>query len=254
MTALLTTVVLASLMGSVHCAAMCGGFIAIYAGTDNSQRWKPHLAYQGARLLVYLILGALAGGLGSALNLAGTLAGWPRLAAAIAGAGMALWGVAQLLLWAGVALPGTLRMPNLFSSAIRHLHSKPPIVRAAVLGASSALLPCGWLWAFVLSAAGTGYWLQGALLMFAFWLGNLPMLLGVGALLQRIAGPARRVLPLLTAITLIVVGTWTLLQRLEMHAPARMPQDRGLLQQLQMLGRSGPTCKGFQPQAPHDIH
>jgi sulfite exporter TauE/SafE len=31
-----------------------------------------------------------------------------------------------------------------------------PEVRAAILGLGSALLPCGWLYAFVVTAAGTG--------------------------------------------------------------------------------------------------
>ncbi|MBE7450024.1 MAG: sulfite exporter TauE/SafE family protein [Kofleriaceae bacterium] len=41
--------------------------------------------------------------------------------------------------------------------------------RAALLGLLSAALPCGWLWAFVVVAAGTGSPVGGALVMTAFW-------------------------------------------------------------------------------------
>lgn len=66
--------------------------------------------------------------------------------------------------------------------ALRRLMDRPPVVRAAATGLFTTLLPCGWLYAFVVTAAGTGSGtpLHGAALMAVFWLGTLPMMLTVG--------------------------------------------------------------------------
>ena len=86
--ALLGTVFMASLAGSLHCAGMCGGFVAFYSGTEpgrRGRRYLAHLTYNGGRLTSYLILGALAGLLGAAVDLAGSMAGVQRFAAIAAG-------------------------------------------------------------------------------------------------------------------------------------------------------------------------
>lgn len=258
MLTLCITVFGASLLGSLHCAGMCGGFVALFAGTATpSERLRAHFAWHGTRLLTYATLGAIAGGLGGALDLAGSLAGWPQIAAALAGIGMALWGAFTLLQLAGVGFATRLvaglrksftgRKVAPFQRAIRHLHSRPPVVRAVVLGLSSALLPCGWLYAFVIAAAGTANLWAGAALMAAFWLGNLPLLAGLGALVQRLSGPMRKHLPVATATALLVVGVLTVVQRLQVvpspHCPAALGSAASL-QDVWRLGWAGATCHG----------
>jgi sulfite exporter TauE/SafE len=93
-TPLLLTVLVASLAGSLHCAGMCGGFVAFYAGSDPStggRRALIHAAYNGARLIGYATLGIAAGSIGQALDLAGSMAGFQRLAAPVAGVTMIVW-------------------------------------------------------------------------------------------------------------------------------------------------------------------
>jgi sulfite exporter TauE/SafE len=80
------------------------------------------------------------------------------------------------------------------------------LLRAGALGLASGLLPCGWLYAFVMTAAGTAHAVHGALAMTAFWLGTLPLLVGLGVGVQRLAGPLRAHLPKLTAVALVLVG------------------------------------------------
>ncbi|HEY0971648.1 MAG TPA: sulfite exporter TauE/SafE family protein, partial [Gemmatimonadales bacterium] len=71
-------VLVASLVGSPHCAGMCGPFVCFYAGAGAGARpvarWAAHAAYNGGRLLSYLALGALAGTLGAGLDAAGSMA------------------------------------------------------------------------------------------------------------------------------------------------------------------------------------
>ena len=61
MIALAGSVLLASLLGSPHCAGMCGGFVCFYSGQDGRGQTRAHAAYNLGRLVSYLVLGLLAG-------------------------------------------------------------------------------------------------------------------------------------------------------------------------------------------------
>lgn len=221
MTALVLSVLGASLLGSPHCAAMCGGFVCFFSGQPGEQpRPLTHAVYHAGRLLAYALLGAAAGLAGAGFDLAGRMAGFQRPAAIAAGLLLILWGIAGLAAAAGygrraTAAPAGFR--RLLSRVIGSLSGKPPIVRALAIGLLTALLPCGWLYVFVATAAGTGSAMTGALVMAAFWAGTVPVLAGVGALAQRAAGPLRARLPVLTAALLVVLGVLTVAGRF--HPP-----------------------------------
>ena len=213
MTALVASILLASLVGSPHCVGMCGGFVAFYAGGDGRGRVGPHIAYNLGRLASYTALGLLAGAIGSGVDRIGALAGWGRIAAALAGVLMIVWGGGTLLAAAGVRLrqpaaPAAAR--RWLTGALHAARSWPAGARALVMGLVTTLIPCGWLYAFVAVAGGTGRPLGGALVMALFWLGTLPVMAGLGLLAQSALGPLRRRLPILTASLLVVVGLLTL--------------------------------------------
>ena len=189
MTALVVTVLASSLLGSLHCAGMCGGFVALHSGAPGARsRGRgalAHLAYSTGRLVAYVALGTGAGALGGALDLAGALGGVQRLAGLLAGLLIVLWGSAALLEALGLHLPraGSPRwLGRALGGGMRLVAGWPPSARAFVTGLLAAVLPCGGLWAFVVTAAGTGSAAGGALVMAVFWAGTLPMLAGVGLL------------------------------------------------------------------------
>lgn len=213
----LIPVVLASLVGSVHCAGMCGGFVAAYAGDTGARAgFTSHLSYNLARLVTYGALGAVSGMIGSALDLAGEAAGLSRLAALMTGVSLLTLGIAKLvrrpkLITLRTSAPrGPMRW---FGRLLASVHSRPKPVRAALLGLGSALLPCGWLYSFAVLAAGTGSAARGALLMAAFWLGSVPAMLGVGLSLAWLGARLQKVLPRLGAATLLALGLTTLVVR-----------------------------------------
>lgn len=212
MIALAGTVLLASFLGSPHCAGMCGGFVCFYAAQGGG-RALAHAAYHFGRLAAYVALGALAGAFGRTLDQMGAGAGLHGAAAVAAGAAMVAWGGAALLTAAGARLPRVAAPPLLrarFTAAVRAVHAQPPVLRALVVGLVTALLPCGWLWVYVATAAGTGGAGSGALVMAAFWLGTVPVLAGVGLAAQRLLDPLRRRLPVVTAAVLVVLGLVTI--------------------------------------------
>lgn len=196
------TVLAASLLGSLHCAAMCGGLVAATTGMRGGA--PAHAAYNLGRLAAYAVLGALAGGLGRAFALAGVGQG----AALLSGALLVAWGAHALLAALGRVRPlhAPAALSRAFGSALLRTRSFPAWTRAGAVGLLSALLPCGWLWAFTATAAGTGSALAGATVMAVFWLGTLPVLVSLGAAASRFAGPLRRRLPVLTAAVVLALG------------------------------------------------
>ena len=207
------SVAITSLIGSPHCAGMCGGFVCFYSAQGEKRRLLPHVAYHVGRFTSYASLGALAGAAGVGLDSLGAAAGIQRGAAIIAGLALLIWGGLSLVRAVGVrlALPGGLQRLGIpIVTAMRVVHAQPPPVRALVLGLVTTLLPCGWLYLYVATAAGTGSPLAGAIVMAAFWLGTVPVLAGLGIFAQRAILPLRRRLPAISSAALIVVGLLTI--------------------------------------------
>lgn len=229
MIALAGSVFVAGLLGSAHCVGMCGSFACLASGGEASagrRSLRSTAAYNGGRLLSYATLGAMAGAAGAGLDRAGSVAGLARPAAIAAGVLLILWGLASLLSALGVRVP-MLDVPpalaNRLARALRAVQQRPPALRALAIGALSAALPCGWLYAFVATSAAAGSAAAGALTMVAFWAGSVPMMAAVGLGAQRALGPFRRRLPVLTASVLVLLGVLTVAGRLVAppmsHAP-----------------------------------
>ena len=225
---LLLAVLGASLLGSVHCAAMCGGFVCLYAGTGTSQHAvgrrsveiMPHAAYNAGRLVSYLTLGMIAGSIGRGVNELGTLVHVSRLAAIVSGAVMVLWGSSTLLAALGVRAP-RFGVPDVvqatFGSVLIRLRASSGLVRGGAMGLLTTLIPCGWLYAFVATAGGTGNVGDAVLVMTFFWLGTLPMMAAVGAGAQRAFGSFRRRLPLVAAGVAVALGLLSMAGRLSVR-------------------------------------
>jgi sulfite exporter TauE/SafE len=211
-------VLLASLAGSVHCTAMCGPFVCVYAGVGRSPGTaRSHVAYHLGRLLSYALLGALAGSLGRSADQLGLLVGISRGAAIFAGALMVGWGVSTILAARGAAsFPrapwATLRLP--LGALLARLRGRPAIVRAGATGLLTTLLPCGWLYTFVAAAAGSGSAVGGVATMAIFWLGTLPALTVLGAVAQRLAGRFGPRLPVAAASLVVLLGLLTIAGRM----------------------------------------
>ncbi|HEX6313520.1 MAG TPA: sulfite exporter TauE/SafE family protein [Gemmatimonadaceae bacterium] len=209
---------LASLAGSPHCAAMCGPFLAFAAAGADPSSPKGGIvgAYQLGRAVSYLTLGAMAGALGAGVERLGAVAGVSRLAAIVAGMAMIAWGVDTILVTRGyrsrLHAPATLQ--HALSRVTSRLTRLPGVGRSAVIGAATALLPCGFLYAFVAAAGGMGSPVRGMLVMSVFWAGTLPVMTTLGLGVQRLAGPLRRSLPVVTASVVVAIGLLTIAGRL----------------------------------------
>jgi sulfite exporter TauE/SafE len=226
MGALILTVFGASLAGSLHCAGMCGTLVAFAVGTPDSpgrRRIDLHVLYHGGRLVTYTLIGVLCGLAGAALNLGGAQIGLQRTAAILAGVLMVIVGIVALLRYSNVHIPH-LRVPktieSLLLSAQRGAAALRPAPRAATIGLLTGFLPCGWLYMFALTAAGTGSWLWGAAVMAAFWAGTVPILISVGFSAQLLTGWLGKRAPLVTTVVLIGLGLYTIVGRINVAGRA----------------------------------
>lgn len=211
--ALIASAALLGLVGSPHCAAMCGAPCAALTRHRVSGRPRAALAaFLGGRLLGYAIGGAgVAAGfmwLASLGSLASALRPlWTVLHAAALGLGLWLLITGRLPRWIGPvgridrgnALPATLE-----GGWQRLRYIKGP-ARAGAVGAVWLVLPCGLLQSALLMAALANTPLNGAAAMAAFaatsslglglypalwqhWLGHTGGALRASALAARLAG------------------------------------------------------------------
>lgn len=204
--ALLAGVVATSIVGSVHCLAMCGPLVGLHGGAKTMRLAFVHSL---GRLTTYVVLGAAAGLVGSAVDLAGQLGNLQRVATIVAAAlilGLAIYQVVD-------AKRTRARARSPFTAALVHIRPKSAVKRSYWIGTLTGLLPCGWLWAFVIAAAGTASVAAGALTMFAFWLGTVPAMTGMLAFSGPLIARIRARMPTVTAIALVVVGLGTLALR-----------------------------------------
>lgn len=196
---------LLALVGSLHCAGMCGPLVLAVppAGDSRSGLLLSRLVYHLGRIATYCAIGALFGLAGETL----ALAGFQRWLSISTGA----------LLLAGLALgqislgrPVTRLVGGIKTLFGRLLHRRSWPAQFA-LGATNGLLPCGLVYVAAAAAAATGGVGTATLFMAFFGLGTLPIFL----LLPLIGRPfalrfnTRRLIPFsvaLVAVLLILRG------------------------------------------------
>ena len=195
-TSILTAFVV-GLLGGVHCVGMCGGIVATLTMSLAPERRRSiagqvpfQLAYNLGRIAGYTLAGALMGGLGALLLQSLALQWTQRALYALAALFMIALGLYLGGWWRGltqVERAGALLWRRLEPLGRRLL----PIDtwwQALGVGLVWAWLPCGLVYSVLILALSAGSLVEGAALMFAFGLGTLPNLLGIGLL----AGAAAR--------------------------------------------------------------
>ncbi len=201
------------LLTSVHCVAMCGGIALSQSfGREREEsrfrRLIPGLQYNAGRAVAYTAIGGVAGALGSAIG----------FSPAVRGAIAAVAGFFMIIL--GLRMIGVLKgFPSLARFAPAHLLAAGKRIASALrsrgpfaIGILNGFMPCGPLQTMQLYALGTGSALAGALSLFTFAIGTIPLLFIFGltaALLPR------KFLPRMiqaSAVLVMVLGAVTLVR------------------------------------------
>lgn len=190
---------LVGVLTSIHCVGMCGGIMLSQSLTKESKNkfeaMEPALLYNLGRVVSYTILGGVIGALGSVFSLSITTKSALQI---FAGAFMIIMG---------------LNMTGF--SAFRKLNIKLPFSACKVknkprtpflVGLLNGLMPCGPLQTMQLFALGTGSAMKGALSMFMFSIGTVPLMLTFGAVSGLLSkGYTKKILKF-SGVLIIVLG------------------------------------------------
>ena len=174
------------LLGSSHCIGMCGGIVAaLNMGLRDEISSRPkslfvyHLAYNSGRIVSYLLVGGLAGSLGTGLIQLGLS---PAAGKLLAAAFMIALGLYLANWWRGLTVLeklGSRLWRQIQPLAQRLLPIQNPL-QAMLLGLLWGWLPCGLVYTMVAWSMTSGNALDGAKLMLGFGIGTLPVLLIAG--------------------------------------------------------------------------
>jgi sulfite exporter TauE/SafE len=214
----LWTAFLLGLVGSAHCAGMCGPLALALPPTGNTRALflAGRLAYNAGRLLTYAAIGAVFGLLGQSLALAG-LQRWVSL-----GIGVAL--LIGLLASSRFAtgLP-VVNAVGWLKSALGRLLQRRSLGSVFALGLLNGLLPCGLVYVAAATATATGHFLTGLQSMVVFGLGTVPMMLAFGLVGPKIQFALRLKLQRAVPFALAAVAVLMILRGLSLGIPYLSP-------------------------------
>ena len=208
-----------------HCAGMCGPLTVAFSLSSTPKNrladFRFHLLLNLGRIVAYALVGAAIGGLGSVLiaggQMAGSGSGLRRAIAIITGTMLIWFGLLQIKPDLLPPLPLLhLVSHDRISNAMTKISTQKSWWIPSALGLLWGLIPCGFLYAAQIKAAETGNPILGAATMFAFGLGTLPTMLGVGFFAGRLSADKRSQLFRAGGWVTIAIGIITLLRTDEM--------------------------------------
>ena len=184
-TSLFLAIFLGSLLSGWHCALMCGGIAAGIEGAAEkpllrvsaTHLWQQQLIMHLGRMTTYVLLGALAGGIGAAL--------WQQEFIPVQRPLFALTSCILILLGLRLIYPVKAKLGGVglwFGSHLarywaHYLGRQASTPARWFSGMLWGLVPCGLVYSILPLAFLSGTPFTGALLMLAFGLGTLPNLL-----------------------------------------------------------------------------
>jgi sulfite exporter TauE/SafE len=218
----LWTAFLLGLVGSLHCAGMCGPLaLALPAAGNTTPAYVlGRIAYNAGRIVTYCLMGIVFG-----------LAGWTFLLA-----GLQRWvsialGVALLV---GLFASRRLALLSPVTAAVNQLKSRMSVLlrrrsfaALAVLGLLNGLLPCGLVYVACAGAAATGGIVAGAQYMAAFGLGTVPMMLAISLSGSLVPASLRLKLVKTIPVCVFLLGTLLILRGMSLGIPYLSPDMSG---------------------------
>ena len=155
------------------CMAVVGGLVLSLSSNFAKQKdYSPLIAFHLARIVGFFFLGGLIGLLGSAFILSGTAYLVMNVALFIV---MFIMGLNLLDIFK-FTIKAQIKIPKNLSKHVLRLQNQKGILPAALMGIATFVLPCGFTQSMQIYSLTTANFVQGALIMFVFSLGTLPIL------------------------------------------------------------------------------
>lgn len=211
------------LVGSLHCAGMCGP-IAIAIPLNNHSWWarlSGAFLYNAGRTVTYALLGAIFGlaGLGLAL---GGLQQWVSIAL-----GMIMI-LSVLVPRVGALGKSLTRISDRVTSRFKTLFGKYFRIRTYsslfILGILNGFLPCGLVYIALAGALVMSHVMEGALYMVFFGLGTIPMMMALSLAGNVLSGTLRTRLNRVLPYFIILLGIIFILRGMNLGIPYLSPK------------------------------
>ena len=211
------------LTSTLHCIAMCGP-ISMAIPLDHSSQWKKLigiLKYQFGRILVYALLGSIAGIVGFSTTTFGIMQFMSILL------GVVLIGYAWRKYWPinKLGIASNLIHLNGFSSkwmgAALHTHNN---IKHIMLGMVNGILPCGMVYIGIINSLLAANPAHGALSMVCFGLGTFPSLFILMIGWQSFKLSRKNQLKPIIPILITMVGLFTILRGMNIGIPYISPK------------------------------
>lgn len=177
------------LLSSIHCISMCGGIMLSVCSKSDKPLKKP-LLYNGGRLFSYTVVGAVCGFIGSSLSLNNTVYFIFMFIAAL------MMFVASLSMLNIVTIKISSYLPK-----FKNKGNTPFVV-----GILSGLMPCGALISMQLYAVSTNNFLLGALSMFLFCLGTIPIMMISAFIFNKFNSKSLKIVNIISAFLILILS------------------------------------------------
>lgn len=166
----LTSLIIGLVASVSSCLAVVGGLVLSLSATvsrDSIPDTKPMFLFHSGRLIGFMLLGGVLGGVGGFIGIGFTATAVLGL---IASAVMIVLGLNLV----GILEKSSITLPISLFKFFRNLEQKTGA--PFLLGLGTFFLPCGFTQAMQVVALSSGSFISGSLIMGAFALGTLPML------------------------------------------------------------------------------
>ena len=192
------------MLTSIHCVGMCGGIMLTQSLSKNSiikenqSKFKtlmPAILYNAGRVTSYTIIGGIVGALGSVLSLSLNVKAGLQI---VSGLFMIIMGLNMT----GFSMFRKFNIKLPWSSCKIKNKPKAPFL----VGMLNGLMPCGPLQTMQLYALGTGSATSGALSMFVFSLGTVPLMLVFGAISGLLSKGYTKQLLKFSGVLVVILG------------------------------------------------
>jgi sulfite exporter TauE/SafE len=213
------TAFLTGLLGSFHCAGMCGpiALATPTVGKTTLQKAWAKLLYNFGRVTTYGLLGAVLGSFGFGLKLAGL-----QQSISIA-AGVVI--ILSVILTSSKFSQFNLNpLRYLKGGLISKLFQTKTYFALYTIGLLNGLLPCGFVYIGLIGAVATQNVFDGALFMMLFGLGTLPMMYGVSLIGHFLSVKVRGSVNKFTPIFAVLIGCLFILRGLGIGIPYVSPK------------------------------
>ena len=190
------------LLTSVHCIAMCGGINlsqSVINSKNSGKSIKSNLYYNLGRVISYTLIGGIVGLIGSVITFNGYFKG---IILIFAGIIMLIMSVNMLGIFKNLR-KFNIRIPKKITKILNKSKNGKS---SFYIGLVNGLMPCGPLQSMQIYALSTGSFFGGAVSMFLFSIGTVPLMLGFGIVASKLNKKFANKMLKVSAIIIFILG------------------------------------------------